>query len=286
MELKANEQGLIDQLKTSENLSIKESQVIEETTKKRQKSQQKIISPVSPSSQVTEKNLSSQKSPQEIILTPSSPSPPEITFIDPSEPQLPVEIKEEADLCLKITEVHASYGIKEIVRDDLSSDEWPEEKVPDPPKKKRKPDTRKNRIRRPKGAPPIVRQSKYPELDEEIKNLPDTKNGKVNCSKCSKEVFKKFYRKHMVAVHFRNLTCDRCGRKFISRSSIEDHMNQHMGIKPYTCPFNCGASFGHNTSKYIHIKIHHTQRENPVFICEICACKFKSKNSLKVTIIY
>lgn len=255
VELKANEQRLNVQIQTMQEFLAKESQVIENSSNSKN----------SQEPQIKQQNF-------------------EIPFIDPSNPEIPIEIKKEEGT-LQITEVHESYGEIQSKKDppnDPSSDEWPEEAVPDPPKKKRKPDTRKNRIRRPKGAPPIVRQSKYPELDREIENLPYTESGKVNCSKCSKEVFKKYYRQHMERIHYKvkNFICDKCGRKFYKCSEIEDHMNKHLGIKPYSCSYECGMSFSIKASLKKHIQSRHT--EGAEFICEICALKFKEKKYLKV----
>lgn len=118
-----------------------------------------------------------------------------------------------------------------------------------------------------------------PELDKEIENLPETRQ--VKCSRCSKTISKYTYRQHTERVHFniKNFTCDLCGRKFYQFSSLEQHMNQHLNLRPYSCPVDCGLMFTNENAAKTHYKIVHTSAE---FVCEICAMKFKSRHKLRV----
>lgn len=205
----------------------------------------------------------------------SSTSQPEIPFIDPSAP---LEIKQEPEFSLKITEIHTAYETEPPK--DPSSDEWPEEPREIPKRKNRK---KKKYIRRPKEE--YEDRPKNPELEREIENLPDTETGRVNCSRCSKEVYKKYYRQHMERVHLRinRYACDCCGKKFYSRWAIEEHMNQHLNIKPLPCPFECGEFFASTTAKKKHAK-KHLETEKPEYICELCGQKYKEKSRLQVSL--
>lgn len=224
----------------------------------------------------------------------------EIPFIDPSQPVSVEKVKQEANerksaSCLKIMDVYTIGEIKTTEAEigaieDPSSDEWPEEpkKLPkktkpaDPEKLK----VKRIRIRRPKGAPPLQpgRKRNYQdkELDIEIENLPDNDCKKVKCSRCSKEIFKKYYRQHVERIHLmvKNFFCDICGRKFYSSVAIEEHMNQHLNLKPIHCPFDCGAFFPSTTARKNHLKREHSEFSE--IICEFCASTFKDKHRLKV----
>lgn len=268
-DLKANELRLIDQLKLLEDTTTAEtnkSSNIIETNKSPN------LVETNKSSNLIETNKTPENS-EDLIL--QSELLPEIPFVDPSAP---FDIKQEPESTLKIVEVHTSYGVKEP-----SSDEWPEEPQIIQ-KRKSKPDKRRNRIRRPKGSPRVPRKRVFnnPDLDKEIENLPDTPDGKVNCSRCSKEIFKKYYRQHMERIHLnvKNFVCDTCGRTFYSHVAIKEHMNQHLNIKPIPCPFECGEFFANSTAKKKHVISNHVGYSE--YICEICAKKFKEKHKLQV----
>lgn len=221
---------------------------------------------------------------------------PEIPFIDPTI-QL-IEIKEEPAHGLKIIEVHTAYKDGEESQQDSdkkveepSSDEWPEspeettEKKPTAAKNPEAPKRIRNRCRKGSLPVPLGRKRIYinPELDAEVQNLPDTHNGKVNCFRCDKEVFKKFYRFHVERSHLnvRNFICDICGRKFYSRIAIVDHMNLHMGIKPYECPFECDIKFASTATRRNHIRNFHEERK---FVCEVCGKEFVDKRKMNVSL--
>lgn len=71
--------------------------------------------------------------------------------------------------------------------------------------------------------------------------------------------------------------CDMCGKRYSSKNLLEEHMNTHMGVRPYVCE-TCNKDF---TSKYTykaHIKTHEV-RPRP-FECTQCNKTFLNQQNL------
>ena len=150
-----------------------------------------------------------------------------------------------------------------------------------------KPKTRKRKIRQVDSnktiAIPRLVFPQNPELEEEIRNLPNTKNGKVNCSKCDQLVLKRYYRQHMQRVHMKRLECDLCDKRFFTRPTIAEHMNDHLNIKPISCTHDCGRMFANSTAMRAHVNLKHKGRDENIFVCEICASSFNDKTRFNVS---
>lgn len=71
------------------------------------------------------------------------------------------------------------------------------------------------------------------------------------------------------------LECTICDKIFVTRASLNDHMNTHTGVKPYKCP-ECNKSYGSRQSLKDHVKIHRGLE----FDCEVCGKKLLSRKRL------
>ncbi|XP_076080589.1 uncharacterized protein LOC143051588 isoform X4 [Mytilus galloprovincialis] len=69
--------------------------------------------------------------------------------------------------------------------------------------------------------------------------------------------------------------CDICGKEFISKSSLREHIRSHTGFKPYKCGI-CGKDFRVKSSVNYHMKIH----EKKPYICDVCSTGFTSSQRL------
>ncbi|XP_063437888.1 zinc finger protein ZFP2-like [Mytilus trossulus] len=69
--------------------------------------------------------------------------------------------------------------------------------------------------------------------------------------------------------------CDICGKEFISKSSLRDHIRSHTGFKPYKCGI-CGRDFRVKSSINSHMKIH----ERKPYRCDVCRKGFTSSQAL------
>lgn len=200
----------------------------------------------------------------------------EFTFVDPLRPIVQLKVKPEA------TENDEKQN--RLIEEMFESDSSEEEEWKAPKRRKSSEKRRRNRSKRHLGPlkPGPKRCYKNPDLDKEIESLPETDDGKVDCSQCSKPILKIYYRQHMERIHLniKNYTCDRCARKFYGYTSIEEHMNQHLNLKPFPCPYKCGRWFSNKTSRKTHVK--HAHSIDYEYFCEFCAMKFKERYSLKV----
>ncbi|XP_011157841.1 zinc finger protein 2 homolog [Solenopsis invicta] len=71
--------------------------------------------------------------------------------------------------------------------------------------------------------------------------------------------------------------CDTCGKKYNSKNLLEEHMNTHMGVRPYVCE-TCGKDFASKYTYKAHVKTHEL-RPRP-FECSQCNKKFLSQQNL------
>ena len=53
----------------------------------------------------------------------------------------------------------------------------------------------------------------------------------------------------------RKFKCDICGKGFITRGNLAEHMNIHTGDKPFKCKF-CSICFANNSNRIMHERGH------------------------------
>lgn len=102
----------------------------------------------------------------------------------------------------------------------------------------------------------------------------------------------------------RKHTCQVCGKKFIGKSNLVDHLRYHANVKPFKCkycgkqfvqkgtlvcherthtqekPYNCticSKSFSQASAKNVHIKTHTNERNH---ICDVCEKPFITSGDL------
>lgn len=71
-------------------------------------------------------------------------------------------------------------------------------------------------------------------------------------------------------------TFENCNKSFPCQSKLQDHLNVHLGIKPFECKI-CEKSF--YSKKYL--RAHQEIHENSVLECPNCLVKFNRKSNLK-----
>ncbi|CAH1646778.1 unnamed protein product [Spodoptera littoralis] len=102
------------------------------------------------------------------------------------------------------------------------------------------------------------------------------------CAPCNKEFPKlAFWKKHEKTKHSApKYICDICGKGYIFKYSIRDHMmNSHLGIKQHICDI-CGNCFKNKKYLELHINVVHTKSEP--LKCTHCDKMFKSYHTLHV----
>lgn len=71
--------------------------------------------------------------------------------------------------------------------------------------------------------------------------------------------------------------CETCGRKYSSKNLLDEHVNTHLGVRPYVCQI-CGKDFASKYTFKAHEKTHEV-RPRP-FRCNKCGKTFLSQQNL------
>ncbi|XP_073987260.1 uncharacterized protein [Rhodnius prolixus] len=107
-----------------------------------------------------------------------------------------------------------------------------------------------------------------------------TEEGDFQCDICNR-VFNnlRLFRVHkrMHQPQPKNHICEICGKGFLSRNTLEEHMNVHTGTRPYKCN-DCGKDFASKYSARAHEKTH-TERPRP-YKCSQCNKSFITEQNL------
>ncbi|XP_066254701.1 zinc finger protein 25-like isoform X13 [Euwallacea similis] len=107
------------------------------------------------------------------------------------------------------------------------------------------------------------------------------------CPQCPELKFSKpsLFMKHIDTIHQKRYTytCKECGKGFHSKSLCREHMNIHLGVKPFNC-IVCGALFTYSKSVVTHqLKAHRVEilGESHRTECSFCRNRFVSIASLE-----
>lgn len=71
--------------------------------------------------------------------------------------------------------------------------------------------------------------------------------------------------------------CDTCGKRYSSKNLLDEHMNTHIGVRPYVCE-TCNKDFASKYTYKAHVKTHEV-RPRP-FECTQCSKTFLNQQNL------
>ncbi|XP_034934486.1 zinc finger protein 568-like [Chelonus insularis] len=113
-------------------------------------------------------------------------------------------------------------------------------------------------------------------LDEHIAK----EEGDFQCEVCNR-IFSnlRLFRIHK-RVHYpqnKSWPCETCGKRYSSKNLLDEHVNNHIGIRPYICE-TCGKDFASKYTFKAHVKTHEV-RPRP-FECLQCNKTFLSQQNL------
>lgn len=116
------------------------------------------------------------------------------------------------------------------------------------------------------------------ELSHQLKPNNFKKPGTI-CQVCGKLV--KGIQTHML-IHkgIKKFNCEFCTKSFTQSGQLKRHINSHLNIRNYSCPYQgCNKTFVDPSSVSKHIVIHN--KEKRPYICNICSASFNRQGALK-----
>ena len=80
------------------------------------------------------------------------------------------------------------------------------------------------------------------------------------CPHCGKCIKRKAMNRHIMYLHtpdhLKPYVCQICKKGFVYKLAFSDHMNIHLGLRPYNCEF-CNATFNNHSNKRMHERTTH-----------------------------
>ncbi|XP_055533839.1 zinc finger protein 883-like [Wyeomyia smithii] len=101
------------------------------------------------------------------------------------------------------------------------------------------------------------------------------------CKLCGKTFTKSIMRiSNHLKLHFKEIECDQCQRKFVNESQLKAHYAVHTGIREYKCEY-CAKDFIHKSNLRQHLKLHRNEQN---YACEFCGKLFTYRENMKTHI--
>ncbi|XP_071050487.1 gastrula zinc finger protein XlCGF26.1-like isoform X8 [Onthophagus taurus] len=119
--------------------------------------------------------------------------------------------------------------------------------------------------------------------EHSVKHNDDYEQQYFSCSECEKKfMVKSSLNQHIKRVHCgKGLSiCEICGKAVTSKTSLRDHIMIHTGEKPFKCEV-CKKPFKTKNLLKIHVRTHTNSKP---FVCNICEKAFTQRTSLVVHI--
>lgn len=118
------------------------------------------------------------------------------------------------------------------------------------------------------------------ELSAHVDEHVATEEGDFQCEVCNR-IFSnlRLFRIHRRMHYPQNKAwvCNTCGKKYSSKNLLEEHVNVHLGLRPYVCKM-CGKDFASKYTAKAHEKTHEV-RPRP-YRCTHCSKTFLSHQNL------
>ncbi|XP_045526855.1 zinc finger protein 136-like [Pieris brassicae] len=117
-------------------------------------------------------------------------------------------------------------------------------------------------------------------------------SGELYCVKCDKSFASvatyrqhiRVSRRHVSESEF-TFTCDECGKKFVSKTRLRDHVDwEHLNKIKFRCQL-CNKPFKCHTSLYVHLQNVHRNKERRDNLCHVCGKSYQNAAKLKYHIV-
>ncbi|KAJ2942445.1 hypothetical protein O0L34_g16050 [Tuta absoluta] len=116
--------------------------------------------------------------------------------------------------------------------------------------------------------------------------------GELYCAACDKRFASvATYRQHLaiskqhVSESQFSFTCDECGKKFVSKTRLRDHIDwEHLQKIKFRCQL-CNKPFKCHTSLYVHLKNVHRNKGLKDNLCHVCGKSYQNAAKLRYHIV-
>ncbi|XP_072946672.1 uncharacterized protein [Epargyreus clarus] len=116
--------------------------------------------------------------------------------------------------------------------------------------------------------------------------------GELYCEKCDRSFASvATYRQHMrisrrhVPESDYNFMCNECGKKFLDKTRLRDHIDwEHLKKVKYRCQI-CNNAFKCHATLYVHMQNIHTNKEKKDHLCHVCGKSYQNPSKLKYHIV-